>query len=133
MSNHPFPDPATDRVIQLEKLLPDLDDLNADDRMVVITLIRHTVPRLPLSRLLAHLQTSPDHARDCILRLIRRRAIRILDVDDPRTLICVSLSPLSNAAASDYRPGEPKWYPIVLVDDLPGLPPSYLNNCLSQN
>lgn len=120
-----------DQVIQLEELLPDLDNLNSDDRMVVIALIRHTVPRLPLSELLAHIQSGPDHVRDCFLRLIRKRVIRVLDVDDPRTLICVALSLSSQAAAGDYRPGEPKWCPMVLVDDLPGPPPQYLDGSTS--
>lgn len=132
MSNHNEM-PNADRLIRLEELLPDLDNLNADDRMVVITLIRHTVPRLSLSTLLAHLQSSPNHVRDCVRRLIDKRAIRVLDVDDPRTLICVSLSPLSEAAAGDYRPEEAKWYPIVLVDDLPGQPPPYMEGSLSRN
>lgn len=123
--------PDADRLIQLEELLPDLDNLCADDRMVVIALIRHTVPRLPLSKLLAHIQSGPDQVRDCFLRLISKRAIRILDVDDPRTLICVSLSLSSPAAAGDYRPGEPKWCPMVLVDDLPGPPPQYLDGSTS--
>lgn len=130
MTNHPHI-PGDDKLFRLEELLPDLDNLCADDRMVVIALIRHTVPRLPLSRLLAHVQSGHDHVRDCFLRLIRKRAIRVLDVDDPRTLICVSLSPLSEAAAGDYRPGEPKWCPMVLVDDLPGPPPEYLDGSTS--
>lgn len=130
-SNSRMPD--ADLEIQLEELLPDLDNLNADDRMVVITLIRHTVPRLTLSRILTHLQSTPDHARSCILRLISKRAIRVLDLDDPRTMICVSLSPLSNTTVSDYRSEKPKWYPLVLIDDLPGVPPPYLTGSLSRN
>lgn len=123
--------PDADHLIRLEELLPDLNNLNADDRMVVIALIRHTVPRLPLSKLLAHIQSGPHHVRDCFLRLIRKRAIRVLDVDDPRTLICVSLSLSSQAADDDYRPSEPKWCPMVLVDDLPGPPPEYLDGSTS--
>lgn len=130
MSNH-RDIPNADRMIRLEELLPDLDNLCADDRMVVTALIRHTVPRLPLSKLLAHLQTHPEYARDGFLRLIRKGAIRVLDVDDPCTLICVSLSLVSRAAAGNYRPEEPKWCPMVLIDDLPGPPPQYLNGSTS--
>jgi hypothetical protein len=123
--------PDMDREILLNELLPDLDNLNADDRMVIITMIRHTVPQLPLSRLLDHLQTNADHVRNYLLRLISKRAIQVLDVDNPRTLICVSLSPLSKAAAGEYQPDEPKWCPMVLIDDLPGTSPTYLNGTTS--
>ncbi len=130
MTDHPHI-PDADQVIRLEELLPDLENLNSDDRMVVIALIRHSVPRLPLSKLLAHIQSSPDHVRDCFLRLIRKGAIRVLDVDDPRTLICVSLRLLSQTAVGAYRSDEPKWCPMVLVDDLPGPPPQYLDGSTS--
>lgn len=125
--------PNANRLIQLNEFFPDLDRLNADDRMVVTTLIRHSVPRLPLSRMLAHVQSNPDHMRSCMLRLIRKQAIRVLDIDDQRTLICVSLSPFSELLSAMYRPEEPKWYPIVLVDDLAGPPPAYLDYNLSAN
>jgi hypothetical protein len=134
MTDDPNPTmPGADSVIQLKELLPDLDHLNADDRMVVSTLIRHSMPRLSLSKFLAHLESRPDQARDCVLRLIRKGLIRVLDVDDPRTMICVSLSPVSQAAAGNYRPDEPKWLPMVLVDDLPGEPPAYRDGSLSKN
>jgi len=134
MADDPNPTmPGADSVIQLKELLPDLDHLNADDRMVVIALIRHTMPRLPLLRLLTHLESSPDHTLDCLLRLIHKRSIRVLDVDDPRTLICVSLSPVSQAAAGDYHPEEPKWVPMVLVNDLPGQPSAYRDGSLTKN